>query len=94
MLMKVRIGSHTELGITSERHYPEQDSKFALLGFGWEWVRECYAYLSIYILVRRVELYTDYQDVKDKWVYDELDVMADVAKDVNKVFNKMKVEEV
>jgi hypothetical protein len=44
--------------------------------------------------VWRVELYTDYQDVKDKWVYDELDVMADVAKDVNKVFNKMKVEEV
>lgn len=89
--MKVRIGTHTELGITAERNYQNEDTHFAILGFGWEWVRECYLYLSIYFLVWRIELYTDYQDVEDKWGYTELDAMADVASEVKKAFHKLKI---
>lgn len=89
--MKLRIGSHIELGITGERHYTEQDTHFALLGIGGDWVRPCFAYLSIYFLKWRVEFYIDYQDIEDKWGYDELDAMADVEMEVDKVFNKLRV---
>jgi hypothetical protein len=89
--MKVRIGSHTELGITGERYYTEQDNHFALLGLGGDWCRDAYAYLSIYFLKWRIEFYIDYEDIEDKWGYDELDAMADIAKDVDKVFTKLRL---
>ena len=92
--MKLRIGSHTEFGITGERHYTEQDTHFALLGVGGGWCRSAFAYVSIYVLKWRIEFYIDYEDVEDKWGYDDLDAWADIAKDVNKVFNKMKLEKV
>jgi hypothetical protein len=89
--MKMRIGSHIELGITGERHYTDQDTHFALLGIGGEWVRKCFAYVSIYFLRWRVEFYADYQKIEDKWGYDELDAMADIEEEVDKVFTKLKL---
>jgi hypothetical protein len=92
--MKVRLGKYTEIGLTGERTYPEQDNHFALLGLGWNWCREAYAYLAIYFLVWRIELYVDYEKVEGKWEHDELDDLLDLADRIDKVFNKMKVEEV
>jgi len=89
--MKVRIGSHTELGITGERYYTDQDNHFALLGVGGELVRDAYAYLSIYFLKWRIEFYIDYEDIEDKWGYDELDAMADIEEEVDKVFTKLRL---
>ena len=89
--MKLRIGSHTEFGITGERHYTEQDTHFALLGVGGGWCRSAFAYVSIYVLKWRIEFYIDYEDVEDKWGYDDLDAMADVEIEVDKVFNKLRL---
>jgi hypothetical protein len=88
--MKCRIGSHTEIGVTGERYYPEEDSHFALLGLGWNWCRKSYAYLSIYFLVWRVELYVDYEPVENKWEHDYLDDLDEVASKVDNVFNNMR----
>jgi hypothetical protein len=89
--MKLRIGSHTEFGITGERYYTEQDKHFSLLGVGGEWCKGAYAYVSIYVLKWRIEFYIDYQNMEDKWGYDELDAMADVEIEVDKVFNKLRI---
>ena len=92
--MKLRIGSYTEIGLVGERNLDQPDSHFALLGLGGHWCRKAYAYLSIYFLIWRVELYVDYQKIEDKWESDELDDLTDLTNSVNNVFNKMKVEEV
>jgi hypothetical protein len=92
--MKVRIGNNTEIGLIGERNVEQNAEHFALLGLGWHWCRGYYAYLSIYFLIWRVELYVDYEKIEDKWKRDELDDLIDLTDSVDKVFNKMKVEEV